>query len=398
MNSSSSLWSVFVTFLRLGVTSFGGPTAHLGFFHEEFVSRKKWLTEQAYGDLLALCQFLPGPASSQVGFGIGLMRGGWAGGLLAWAGFTLPSAAIMCLFALGVMSWGSGGGWLTGLQLAVIAVIAKAVWNLASSLCPNRATQTMALAAAAVMLLVSGSIIQIGLMVAGALVGAFFLKADAKAPEGEAGQTEPEITDQSGGAVSSTVCLTLFVTLLVTLPIIAATSGPGLGWKLADSFYRTGSLVFGGGHVVLPLLQQETVEPGWVAEDTFLAGYGAAQAVPGPLFTFSAFVGTAASGVGMGLVALVSVFLPSWLLVGGLLPHWNKLRRIHWIRRALAGTNAVVVGLLVAALYHPAWTRGVSGMKDVAFVLVTFALLVVWKLPPWLVVVVAGIAGAVVLS
>jgi len=392
----TSWWQIFSVFLRLGLTSFGGPTAHIGYFREAFVEKLKWLSDQAYADLVALCQFLPGPASSQVGFAIGLKRGGWWGGLAAWLGFTMPSAIVLVLFGLTVTKWsGSGdGGWMRGLQIAAVVVIAKAVHSMAKSLCPDRLRATLAIAAAAVVLAWPGTWAQVCVILVGGVIGWWMIASeDLKA--------EPEL--KSGREKSPRIgwlSLGLFFLLLFGLPPLAATSGSE-ALTAISGFYRTGSLVFGGGHVVLPLIQAETVAPGFVSEENFLAGYGAAQAVPGPLFTFAAYLGSVMSlgpaPVLMGMLCLIAVFLPSFLLVGGLLPLWDKMRKFTALRRALAGTNAAVVGLLGAALYRPAWTGSISGVGDFVFLLGVAALLLVWKWPVWLVVILAGLAGAVFL-
>jgi chromate transporter len=404
----SSLMEIFLVFLRLGLTSFGGPTAHIGYFREAFVEKRKWLTDSEYADLVALCQFLPGPASSQVGFAVGLRRGGWLGGAAAWLGFTLPSALALVIFGLSLLRWGSGGGdsengsgWLRGLQLTAVVVIAKAVWSMAVSLCPDRLRVTLALAAAAVVLAWPGTLAQVGVILGGGLVGWLLLK---KAGQGSV-VAESDGIDSGGqktrlSRMAPMICLVLFAALLFGLPVVAKVSG-SREWVVADGFFRTGSLVFGGGHVVLPLLRAEMVEPGLVTEENFLAGYGAAQAVPGPLFTFAAYLGTVIedsdSPVRMAAICLVAVFAPSWLLIGGVLPLWERLRRIASLRSALAGTNAAVVGLLGAALYRPAWTGAVNEIGDVLFLLGIAAAFLVWRMPVWAVVIVAGFAGGLVL-
>jgi len=389
----SSRWQIFLAFLHLGLTSFGGPTAHIGYFRETFVARRKWLTDQAYADLVALCQFLPGPASSQIGFAIGLKRGGWGGGLAAWLGFTMPSAIVLIVFGLTVTGWRGIGddSWMRGLQIAAVVVIAKAVYSMAQSLCPDRLRATLAIASAAVVLAWPGTVAQLGVILMGGLIGWWLISSKEFAVgDGPRGK-------QHAGSRIGWVPLSVFLVLLLGLPPLAAASGNELLMAISG-FYRTGSLVFGGGHVVLPLLQVETVVPGYVSPENFLAGYGAAQAVPGPLFTFAAYLGSVMtigpSAPITGMLCLVAVFLPSLLLVGGLLPLWEQMQTNTALRRALAGTNAAVVGLLGAALYRPAWTGSIAGVEDFVFLLGVAAVLIVWRWPVWLVVILAGFAAA----
>jgi chromate transporter len=386
-------WSqVFIAFLRLGLTSFGGPIAHLGYFHEAFVVRRRWLDDRSYADLVALCQFLPGPASSQVGIAIGLSRAGYAGALAAWVGFTAPSAIAMVLFAYGLSALGNaaGSGWLQGLKVAAVAVVAVAVLGMMRTLAPDRERATIAVTAAIAMLAVPSALAQVLVIVLGGLAGALLLPAE-KPP---AGAALPLAVSRRTGAV----LLALFFVLLIGLPLLAATI-PAQGIKLFDAFYRAGSLVFGGGHVVLPLLQAAVVPQGWVSNDAFLAGYGAAQAVPGPLFTFAAYLGAVMSLPPNGwlgaLICLVAIFLPSFLLVLGVLPFWEDLRRRSGARAALAGVNAAVVGLLIAALYDPVWTVGITSAADFALAAAAFLLLFVWQTPPWLVVLLSALAGGI---
>jgi chromate transporter len=386
-------WSqVFIAFLRLGLTSFGGPIAHLGYFHEAFVVRRRWLDDRSYADLVALCQFLPGPASSQVGIAIGLSRAGYAGALAAWVGFTAPSAIAMVLFAYGLSALGNaaGSGWLHGLKVAAVAVVAVAVLGMMRTLAPDRERATIAVTAAIAMLAVPSALAQVLVIVLGGLAGALLLPAE-KPP---AGAALPLAVSRRTGAV----LLALFFVLLIGLPLLAATI-PAQGIKLFDAFYRAGSLVFGGGHVVLPLLQAAVVPQGWVSNDAFLAGYGAAQAVPGPLFTFAAYLGAVMSLPPNGwlgaLICLVAIFLPSFLLVLGVLPFWEDLRRRSGARAALAGVNAAVVGLLIAALYDPVWTVGITSAADFALAAAAFLLLFVWQTPPWLVVLLSALAGGI---
>ncbi|WP_064575571.1 chromate efflux transporter [Cupriavidus gilardii] len=384
------VWEVFVAFLRLGLTSFGGPVAHLGYFHQEFVVRRRWFGERVYADLVALCQFLPGPASSQVGMAIGLSRAGFAGMLAAWIGFTLPSAIALILFALTLSTWGNvlPAGMLAGLKIVAVAVVAQAVWGMGRSLCPDRPRATIAAVAACVVVLVPGALAQLTVMAVAALLGRAMLKT---APAAEHDPLPIAVGRRLGALL-----LLLFAALLVLLPL-AARTWPGQALALIDAFYRAGSLVFGGGHVVLPLLQAAVVPTGWVDNDAFLAGYGAAQAVPGPLFTFAAFLGAAMriapSGWAGGALCLVAIFLPSFLLVAGALPFWERLRRSPHAQGALAGVNAAVVGVLLAALYDPVWTSAIHRPADFALALAALVALMFWKLPPWLVVLACAFGG-----
>jgi chromate transporter len=382
---------VLASFLRLGLTAFGGPVAHIGYFREEFVRRRAWLSERDFADLVALCQFLPGPASSQLGIAIGLSRAGLAGAVAAWLGFTLPSALLMILFALGLRQ--AGGellpGALQGLKIVALAVVAQAVWGMARSLCPDAARRLLMLLAAGLALALPGTAGQLGVIAVSALAGRLLLT-----PEIAPHTPFPLPVQQRTGAA----CLALFTLLLVSLPLLTSVASDSQALAMADAFYRAGSLVFGGGHVVLPLLQAEVVPAGWASNDSFLAGYGAAQAVPGPLFTFAAFLGAAANGTPSGwlggLLCLLAIFLPAFLLVIGSLPFWAALRAKPPLRAALLGINAGVVGLLLAALYDPVWTSTVRGPLDVALAALAFAALTAGRLPPWLVVVVGALGGA----
>jgi chromate transporter len=382
--------AVFKTFLKLGLTSFGGPIAHLGYFREEFVVRKKWVDDRVYADLVALCQFTPGPASSKVGIGIGLAKAGFLGAFAAWLAFTLPSALALLLFAYGVESLAGGleAGWLHGLKVVAVAVVAQAVWGMAKNLCPDAPRFTLAVGAAAVSMIWPTAVGQVAAIAAGALIGCVFL-----------GAKHDDVHVSMGislGKTAGAVSLAIFFALLLGLPAASALY-PSQPIALFDSFYRAGSLVFGGGHVVLPLLQSEVVPPGWVSNDTFLAGYGAAQAVPGPLFTFAAYLGAVMgpepNGWQGALLCLLAIFLSSFLLVIGVLPFWDGLRRYRAVRSALLGVNAAVVGLLLAALYDPVWTSAIKGTADFGLGLAAFALLVFWKLPPWLVVLLSAVCG-----
>ena len=389
-----SPFEVLRVFLRLGLTSFGGPVAHLGYFRAEFVERRRWLDETAYADIVALCQFLPGPASSQTGISIGILRAGLPGALCAWLGFTAPSAIAMVLFGYGVTAFGNlaDSVWLHGLKIVAVAVVAQAVWGMARNLCPDRERATIAVAAAMVALAIPSALGQIGAIAAGALIGRGLLR----------GGSPP--LDQRAFSVHlprnvSVIALVVFFALLLGLPLLAGTA-PSHTLALVDSFYRSGALVFGGGHVVLPLLQSSVVLPGWVTNDAFLAGYGAAQAVPGPLFTFAAYLGTVMgptpNGWLGGLICVAAIFLPSFLLLIGALPFWDTLRRRSGVRSALRGVNAAVVGLLLAALYKPVWTSAIFGPADFAIGILAFVLLTFWAAPPWLVVIFGTVAASVV--
>ncbi|GIP37828.1 chromate transporter [Paenibacillus sp. J31TS4] len=387
-----ALLEVLLVSLQLGLTSFGGPVAHLGYFHEVYVRKKQWLDERSYADLVALCQFLPGPASSQVGIGIGTLRAGWLGGVAAWAGFTLPSALALILFAFAVQSFApADAAWLHGLKLAAVAVVAQAIAGMSRSLAQGRARMTIAAAAAAIVLLWPSPAAQVAVLAAAALAGlALFRRADEPEPGALRPPSGPPVSRRAGA-----LCLALFAGLLLALPVLRGAIGsPALA--VFDSFYRSGSLVFGGGHVVLPLLERETVPSGWVSEEVFLAGYGAAQAVPGPLFTFASYLGAALGGLPGAVLATAAIFLPAYLLVLGVLPFWEALRRRRAVHAALAGMNAAVVGLLLAAFYDPIWTRAVGSPADAAFAGILFVLLAYWKLPPWLLVAI-GAAGGMLL-
>ncbi len=389
-----SVFEIFWVFLRLGLTSFGGPIAHLGYFREAFVVRRQWLSDQSYADLVALCQFLPGPASSQVGIGIGLSKGGLAGAFAAWVAFTLPSALLLMGFAYGVMYWSAetlNSGWLHGLKVVAVAIVAQAVWGMANSLCADRVRMTVAVLACCMVLLLPMAGAQVLVIVLGGLFGWRFLSVEAKA-EAEAVWSVP-LSRRVGG-----ILLAVFFALLLLLPVLAEL----LGWRwlqLVDSFYRAGALVFGGGHVVLPLLQAEVVAVDQVSSELFLAGYGAAQAVPGPLFTFAGYLGSvmssAPTGVVGGVLALLAIFLPAFLLVLGALPFWQVLREQVAMRSALAGVNAAVVGVLLAALYDPVWTTAIRSAEDFVLALLAVLLLLWWRVSAGWVVVFAAVSGAV---
>lgn len=391
-NTEHSVWIVFWVFLRLGLTSFGGPVAHLGYFHSEFVSRRRWLSEESYADLVALCQFLPGPASSQVGMAIGLLRSGYKGAAAAWLGFTLPSAFALIVFALGVGLYGHAMpvGLLQGLKIVAVAVVAQAVWGMARNLCPDALRMTMMVAASCAVLWLPFAFSQVVVIVVAGGIGMVLCKPAVKV---SGDMLVMPITRRAGAG-----WLLLFLLLLVGLPLWALWQ-PSLLSTVIDAFYRAGALVFGGGHVVLPLLQAEMVPTGLVSNEAFLAGYGATQAVPGPLFTFAAFLGASIQGsiTGWwgGIIAVVVIFMPSFLLIAGALPFWEQLRRNRRMQAALMGVNAAVVGLLVAAFYDPVWTSAIHTPRDFAVALVVLLALMAWKLPPWLVVVgTGGLASA----
>jgi chromate transporter len=384
---------VFLAALRLGLTSFGGPIAHLGYYRDEYVVRRGWLDETTFADLVALCQFLPGPASSQVSMGVGLIRAGFPGMAAAWLGFTLPSALAMLGFAYGVDALGAtlGSGWLHGLQVVAVAVVARAVLGMMRTLAPDRARATLAVAAAIAVLAVPTAAGQIGAIALGGVIGALSLRGGGG---GDHASLPISVGRWTGG-----VLLAVFFILLLGLPFLVA-AVPSQGLKLFDAFYRAGSLVFGGGHVVLPLLQAAVVPPGWVSNTAFLAGYGAAQALPGPLFTFAAYLGAVMklppNGWGGAIICLIAIFLPSFFLVGGALPFWDRLRRLPAVQAAMRGVNAAVVGLLLAALYHPVWTSAILTPYDFALAVAGFLLLFMWKLPPWLVVLASAGGGQLI--
>ncbi|EZP76728.1 chromate ion transporter family chromate transporter [Parageobacillus genomosp. 1] len=382
-----SVWEVWKTAFRLGLTSFGGPAAHLGYFHEEYVKRRKWLDEKTYADLVALCQFLPGPASSQVGIGIGFMRAGFCGGLAAWLGFTLPSALALSLFAYFLQGTSlSDTDWMHGLLVVAVAVVAQAVWGMAKNFAYDRFRASIAIVAAIWTLLIPSVFSQVGIIVAAGIAGSLWLRSTA-APK-------PAPLAVHVSKKTAVILLLLFAALLGLLPLARVlTESPLVA--LFDSFYRSGALVFGGGHVVLPLLQAEVVSTGWLTADEFLAGYGAAQAVPGPLFTFASYVGMASLGWKGAAVATIAIFLPSFLLIIGVFPFWNWLRHHPRFQAALGGINAAVVGILLAALYDPVWTKAVKGPLDFSLALAAFALLTIWKWPSWLLVLFSFIVGLI---
>ncbi|MBA8822413.1 chromate transporter [Ochrobactrum sp. P6BS-III] len=392
--ATGSVLEVFRVFLKLGLTSFGGPIAHLGYFRDELVVRRKWIDEEGYADLVALCQFLPGPASSQVGFSLGVMRGnGLLGGLVAWLAFTMPSVAILFAFTLGAAAFegAAAESVLHGLKLVAVAVVAQAIWGMAKSLTPDRERAGIALAGIAIVVFIGGSLGQIGAIATGAIAGLWLCRGELSKPTGH---LRFPVSRRHAA-----VALSLFLALFVIPPLLVMTTGHQ-AVALFDAFYRSGALVFGGGHVVLPLLQAQVVAPGWVTNESFLIGYGLAQAVPGPLFTFAAYLGAVMGPTPHGLagasIALVGVFLPGLLLVYGMLPYWDALRLRPTAQAAMRGANAAVVGILGAALYNPVWTSAVFSPRDFALALTGFLLLTVWKVQPWIVVALLSVSGALV--
>ncbi|QCJ42480.1 chromate transporter [Bacillus sp. S3] len=370
---------------KLGLTSFGGPIAHLGYFHNEYIRKRKWLDERSYADLVALCQFLPGPASSQVGIGIGVMRAGVLGGIMAFIGFTLPSVFALILFALLLNGMNmENAGWIHGLKIVAVVVVAHAILGMAQKLTPDLKRKSIALFALVGTLIWQTTYIQVGIILVSAMFGYLFFKQTAS-------EEDTIITVPLSRGFAYT-CLTLFFGLLIILPILREITS--YEWiALFDSFYRSGSLVFGGGHVVLPLLEREFVPSGWISKENFLAGYGSAQAVPGPLFTFAAYIGAVINGWKGGLLATFAIFLPAFLLIMGTLPFWDHLRKNPKIKGALLGVNAAVVGILISAFYTPIWTSSIMSPIDFAFGSILFCLLVYWKLPPWIIVLLGALGG-----
>jgi len=388
--NQGSFFEVLWVSTRLGLTSFGGPIAHLGYFHEEYVKRRKWIDEQSYADLVALCQFLPGPASSQVSIAIGIARARLLGGAAAWLGFTMPSALALIAFAFGIGAFSSAAdaGWLHGLKVVAVAVVAQAVWGMARSLCPDRERATIAILASIVTLAWPTAVGQLSSIATAGIVGLIIFPGTASS---SLSHIRFPLSKKTGIAA-----WVIFFALLIGLPLLRQIQ-PSHALEVFDSFFRVGSLVFGGGHVVLPLLQTEVVGPGWVTNEQFVAGYGATQAVPGPLFTFSAYLGAVMSAEPNGwtgaAVALVAIFLPSFLLIAGALPFWDILRAVPAFQSALKGINAAVVGLLLTALYKPVWTSAIFAPADFGLGLFAFGLLMFWKFPPWLVVILTAAGG-----
>lgn len=383
---------VFFTALRLGLTSFGGPIAHLSYFHHEYVIKKKWIDDHSYGDLVALCQFLPGPASSQVGMAIGFTRAGVVGAIFSWLGFTLPSALILILFGLGIshINLVHHQSWLHGLKVVAVSVVAQAIWSMSKKLCPDLKRKLISIASCLFTIYINDPLTQILVLITSALIGLMFLQNNNDIPS----DPLPNTSKKTG-----TVYLILFFTLLFILPLLREII-PYEGLKLVDSFYRAGSLVFGGGHVVLPLLQAEVVTSGWVHKDLFMAGYGLSNAIPGPLFAFSAYLGTVSTltinGWSGAILSLISAFLPSFLLIMGILPFWEKLKSFTKMKNAMMGVNASVVGILMAAFYQPVWTSAIFSLKDFLLATTGLVLLEKLKLPSWLVVLGAVISSLII--
>ncbi|PGD13650.1 chromate transporter [Bacillus toyonensis] len=380
------LVEIFLVSFKLGLTSFGGPVAHLGYFHHEYVQKRKWMDEKSYGDLVALCQFLPGPASSQVGMGVGLLRGGLLGAIISWIGFTLPSVLVLVFFASFLNQFEIGStGWIHGLKLVAVAIVAHAIWGMAQKLTPDRNRATIAIVTAAIALLWPSSWTQIILILLSGLIGWLLYKTPQNA------QVYKIQISISKTMASS--CLILFFGLLLLLPILRPLS-PHIA--LFDSFYRSGSLVFGGGHVVLPLLESEFVQNGLMTKEQFLAGYGLTQAVPGPLFTFASYIGAVLNGTTGAVIATIAIFLPAFLLVIGVLPFWDSVRKVPAIQGTLLGVNAAVVGILIAAFYDPIWTSTIMNASDFVFASLLFGLLTIWKTPPWIIVILGAFGGYVI--
>lgn len=382
-----SLLEVLFVSTKLGLTSFGGPVAHLGYFHEEYIRRRKWMDERSYADLVALCQFLPGPASSQIGIGIGVMRAGVLGGIFAFIGFTMPSVILLILFALILQGLHiTDASWIHGLKLVAVAIVAHAIIGMAEKLTPDIQRKIIALFAVASTLLWQTAYTQVGIIIVSGIIGFLIYK-----------EHKEEKNEQYSFFISkkfASICLILFFSLLILLPVLREVTS--ISWiAMFDSFYRAGSLVFGGGHVVLPLLEKEFVPTGMLSKETFLAGYGATQAVPGPLFTFAAYLGTIMNGLQGGLLATVAVFLPAFLLIFGTLPFWDTLRKNNKIKGALMGVNAAVVGILISAFYSPIWTSSILAPIDFVFAAILFSMLAYWKLPPWIIVLTGAIGGII---
>lgn len=384
----SSLLEILIVSTKLGLTSFGGPVAHLGYFHHEYIRKRKWMDEKSYADLVALCQFLPGPASSQVGIGIGAMRAGVLGGIVSFIGFTLPSVLALIIFALLFQGLELGSdGWIHGLKVVAVAVVAHAILGMAKNLTPDLKRKALALFALVATLLWQTAFTQVGVILLSAIIGLFLYRQPI--------ETQEENIHFPVSKRFAITCLVLFFGLLFLLPILREVTS--IGWiAMFDSFYRSGSLVFGGGHVVLPLLEREFVPTGWLSKDAFLAGYGVTQAVPGPLFTFAAYLGTVMNGWQGGVIATIAIFLPAFLLIFGTLPFWDSLRRNRKVKGALIGVNAAVVGILISAFYQPIWTGSILEPIHFAFAAILFSMLVYWKLPPWVIVIAGALGGTLI--
>ncbi|WP_054710137.1 chromate efflux transporter [Bacillus sp. JCM 19041] len=388
MTYLKQLLEILVVSTRLGLTSFGGPIAHLGYFHEEYVRKRKWMDEKSYADLVALSQFLPGPASSQVGIGVGVVRGGVIGGVVSFFGFTMPSVIALILFAYVAQQFGvADSGFIHGLKIVAVAIVAHAVIGMAKNLTPDLTRKAIALFALVTTLLIPQFTSQIGVILAAAVLG-YFMFRDHK--DGEALSLKMPISKKFGA-----ICLSVFFALLIVLPILSSVSS-SIWISIIDRFYRVGSLVFGGGHVVLPLLEREFVPTGLITEEAFLAGYGAAQAVPGPLFTFASFIGADIAGWAGGFIATVAIFLPAFLLILGVLPFWYTLRKNNKIKGAFLAVNAAVVGILISAFYQPIWTSAILSPIDFALASLLFFMLVYMKFPPWVIVLVGALGGTLI--
>lgn len=388
MAKNNSLLEILGTSLKLGLTSFGGPVAHLGYFKNEYIDKRKWLDDKTYADIIAICQFLPGPASSQVGIAIGMLRGGFLGGVISWFGFTIPSVAVLILFALFYQSFALGDAtWIASLKVVAVAVVAHAVLGLGKKLTPDRPRIAIAIAAALIMLLFPSAIVQISIIIAAAILGFFMF---SKQVETKVQPFSVSITKKQG-----VISLSVLAILLVGLPILSQTISNSY-LSIFDTFFRVGSIVFGGGHVVLPLLEQEVVPNGLLTSGEFLAGYGMAQAVPGPLFTFASYLGTMISGITGGIIATAAMFLPSFLLIVGALPFLNELRKRSSFQGILTGVNASVVGILLAAFYDPVFTSSIANGGHFGLAVILFALLHFWKTPAWLIVIIGVVLGEAV--